>query len=159
MRLECDFWAVLQAESTPKAAGRQRFPRSAMPISNNGREKPPRTPETMSKSGAVCCETVQKSPYEDETGAALRGGIGLTSIVMGTAFVETCDSGGRRQSRMASKRTFARRRTPQKAFARTENPKTAFGRRTGPPKPHSPACLPTFSSQCTAAFHRATSRC
>ena len=94
MRLECDFWAVLQAESTPTAAGRQRFPRSAMPISNNGREKPPRTPETMSKSGAVCCETVQKSPYEDETRAALRGGIGLTSIVMGTAFVETCDSGG-----------------------------------------------------------------
>lgn len=159
MRLQCDFWAVLQAESTPKAAGRQRFPRSATPVLNNGCEKPPRTPETMSKSGAVCCETVQKSPYEDETRAALRGGIGLTSIVMGTAFVETCDSGGRRQSRMASKRTFARRRTPQKAFARTENPKTAFGRRTGPPKPHSPACQPTFSSQCTAAFHRATSRC
>lgn len=159
MRLECDFWAVLQTESTPKAAGRQRFPRSAMPISNNGREKPPRTPGTMSKSGAVCCETVQKPPYEDETGAALRGDIGLTSIVMGTAFVETCDSGGRRQSRMASKRTFARRRTPQKAFARTENPKTAFARWTDPPKPHSPACQPTFSNQCTAAFHRATSRC
>lgn len=91
--------------------------------------------------------------------AALRGDIGLTSIVMGTAFVETCDSGGRRQSRMASKRTFARRRTPQKAFARTENPKTAFARWTDPPKPHSPACQPTFSNQCTAAFHRATSRC
>lgn len=159
MRLQCDFWAVLQAESTPKAAGRQRFPRSATPVLNNGREKPPRTPGTMSKSGAVCCETVQKPPYEDETGAALRGDIGLTSIVMGTAFVETCDSGGRRQSRMASKRTFARRRTPQKAFARTENPKTAFARWTDPPKPHSPARQPTFSNQCTAAFHRATSRC
>ena len=130
MRLECDFWAVLQAESTPKAAGRQRFPRSAMPISNNGREKPPRTPGTMSKSGAVCCETVQKSPYEDETGAALRGGIGLTSIVMGTAFVETCDSGGRRQSRMASKRTFARRRTPQRPSPgrKTPKPLSADGR-------------------------------
>ena len=94
MRLQCDFWAVLQAESTPKAAGRQRFPRSATPVLNNGCEKPPRTPGTMSKSGAVCCETVQKSPYEDETGAALRGGIGLAFIVMGTAFVETWESGG-----------------------------------------------------------------
>lgn len=94
MRLQCDFWAVLQAESTPKAAGRQRFPRSATPVLNNGCEKPPRTPGTMSKSGAVCCETVQKPPYEDETGAALRGGIGLAFIVMGTAFVETWELGG-----------------------------------------------------------------
>lgn len=84
----------MQAESTSKAAGRQRFPRSATPVSNNDREKPPRTPGTMSKSRAVCCETVQKSPYEDETGAALRGGIGLAFIVMDTAFVETWESGG-----------------------------------------------------------------
>ena len=87
VRLQCDFWAVLQAESTPKAAGRQRFPRSATPVLNNGCEKPPRTPGTMSKSGAVCCETVQKSPYEDETGAALRGGIGLAFIVMGLSLI------------------------------------------------------------------------
>ena len=57
-----DFWAVLQAESTSNAAGRHRFPRSSMPISNNDREKPPRAPGTMSKSGAVCYETAQKSP-------------------------------------------------------------------------------------------------
>lgn len=48
----------------------------------------------MSKSRAVCCETAQKSPYEDATGAALRGGIGLALMVMGTAFVEAWESGG-----------------------------------------------------------------
>lgn len=48
----------------------------------------------MSKSRAVCCETAQKSPYEDATGTALRGGIGLALMVMGTAFVEAWESGG-----------------------------------------------------------------
>ena len=32
-----------------------------MPAANNTRGKPPRTLGTMSKSGLICCETVQKS--------------------------------------------------------------------------------------------------
>ena len=36
-----------------------------MQASNNGADKSPRTPGTMSKPGPICCETAQKSLYED----------------------------------------------------------------------------------------------
>lgn len=56
-----NFWAVLQADSTRKTSGHQRFPRSAEPEPHNARREPPRSPEPMAKSAPISCKTAQKS--------------------------------------------------------------------------------------------------
>ena len=51
----------MQADSTRKAAQRQRFPSSAESTLHSTRREPPRSPEPMAKSGPIFCKTAQKS--------------------------------------------------------------------------------------------------
>ena len=55
------FWAVLQADSTRKAAQRQRFPRSTKSTADDACGKPHRNQGPMAKSGPISCRTAQKS--------------------------------------------------------------------------------------------------
>lgn len=57
-----NFWAVLQAESARKAARRRRFPRSAMPVSNNGTDKPPRSPGSCQNQGPFAAKPPRSRP-------------------------------------------------------------------------------------------------
>lgn len=52
---------VLQADSTRKAAQRQRFPRSAKSTADDACGKPHRNQGPMAKSGPISCRTAQKS--------------------------------------------------------------------------------------------------
>lgn len=71
-----DFWAVLQADSTRKAAQRQRFPRSAKSTADDACGKPHRNQGPMAKSGPISCRTAQKShgnrQREQGTGGVFR---------------------------------------------------------------------------------------